>query len=353
MLGGAGSLLYRAFSGIDVRATLHAVESAGRYAPLALAPFLVAMSLDALGSLVLLRQLGRSVGAGTMIAIRLATEALHLTAPAGFVVSDSATAALLDARGVPLADGGVLAVARKWLVMRAHGAYIVLGAMLGASLLAAISARELGGTWLPWAVGASALVPLSLSLALGAGFRGRPAIARLQALLARLPWPAVRDRVAHWQTGAVAVDGRLARIGAAPRATWTAAAIFFVCWMFESLETAVIVHLVGGPFDMGFAMAAEVGVSLLRSVGNVAPAGLGVQDAGYAVLFRALGLSTDTTAAFVLLKRGKEFVWIAIGYSLLAMLRPGGGSRRTLGRVPSSLGVFGQEQAAAPSEPAV
>jgi uncharacterized membrane protein YbhN (UPF0104 family) len=65
-------------------------------------------------------------------------------------------------------------------------------------------------------------------------------------------------------------------------------------------------------------MALEVGLTLVRSMGNVAPAGLGIQEAGYATLLTATGLSVETTAAFVLLKRGKELVWIAIGYGLLA-----------------------------------
>ena len=59
----------------------------------------------------------------------------------------------------------------------------------------------------------------------------------------------------------------------------------------------------------------------MRSVGNFAPAGLGVQDAGYAVILQAMGLPGPTTAAFVLLKRGKELVWIAVGYALLMALR--------------------------------
>jgi hypothetical protein len=34
-----------------------------------------------------------------------------------------------------------------------------------------------------------------------------------------------------------------------------------------------------------------------------------------------MGLSPDVTAAFVLLKRAKELVWIGVGYGLLAALR--------------------------------
>jgi glycosyltransferase 2 family protein len=356
----AGALLLKAFAGIDGAAALRAVAGAGRLAPFALVPFALAMTLDATGIRLLLAALGRKVPVGRLLAIRIATEALHLTAPAGFVVADSATAALLDARcGVPVAEGAVIAIARKWLVTRSHAAYIVLGAVCGAGALGGVSSRVLGGHWLAWAVAASALAPLSISMALGAGFRGQPAIVRLQSALGKLPWRAVRERVSQWRRGAVLVDGHLARIGAATTATRLATLTYFGSWLVEAFETALILRLVGGPLDLRLALAAEVGVSLVRSVGNVAPAGLGVQDAGYAVLFEALGIPAPTTAAFVLLKRGKELVWIATGYAILAaMRRPMAGvdSARVAGGVARSapMGpIFGDAGGPAPSQPAV
>jgi hypothetical protein len=357
VVGVAAVLLVRAFAGIDARATLGAVRLAGRWAPLAFVPFLAGMTLDAMGAIILLRTLGRSVPLSRALPIRIATEALHLTTPAGFVVADSATATLLEAQcGVPMGEGAVLAVARKWLVMRAHAVYIALGAACGWVALAGVSERAHGGRWLPWAVGASACIPLGLSLALGAGFRGRPAFVVLQTALARLPWRALRERVQSWRTGALSADGHLARVGAARSATWIAAVTFFGCWLFESLETAVILALVGGPMNLAFAMSAEVGISLLRSAGNVAPAGLGVQDAGYAMLFQSMGLPPHTTAAFVLLKRGKEVVWIAIGYGLLAALRrPARSPDSALGRVAraTTRAIVGKPRRAASRQPAV
>jgi uncharacterized membrane protein YbhN (UPF0104 family) len=355
----AGALLLKAFAGIDLAAAWRAATGAGRWAPIILAPFALAMTLDAAGIGVLLRALGRRASLARLVAIRIATEALHLTAPAGFLVADSATAALLDTQcGVPVAEGAVIAIARKWLVTRSHAAYIVLGAFTGAAALGAVSLRPLGGHCLPWAVAASALAPLAISIALGAGFQGRPALLRLQGALGRLPWPAVRARATRWRPGAVAVDGHLARIGAARGATRLATLIYFGSWLLEALETALILRLVGGPLDLGIAMAAEVGVSLVRSIGNVAPAGLGVQDAGYAVLFEALGVPAPTTAAFVLLKRGKELVWIAGGYALLAALRrrvPDESVRVARGVAGSApmRAIFGETGGAAPSHPAV
>ncbi len=355
----AGALLLKAFAGIDVAAAWRAVAAAGRLAPLALAPFAVGMALDATGIGILLRALGRRVPPVRLMAIRVATEALHLTAPAGFVVADSATAALLDTRcGVPMAEGAVIAIARKWLVTRAHAAYIVLGAVCGAAALTGVSGRVLGARWLAWAVAASALAPLSLSLALGAGFRGQPALARLQRALGRIPWRALRDRVSRWRCGAVAVDGHLARVGTAHAATRLATASYFACWLVEAFETALILRLVGGPLNLGLAMTVEVGVSLVRSIGNVAPAGLGVQDAGYAVLFEALGMPAPTTAAFVLLKRGKELVWIVVGYALLAAMRrpvalDSARIARGVARSAPMRALFDESRRAAPGQSAV
>jgi hypothetical protein len=315
-------LLVRALSTIDLQATLRTVLGIGLLAPVALLPFLGAMLADAVGMRWLLAALGRNVPLRGLLPIRFATEALHVTAPAGFLVADSATATLLHLHfGVPLGEGALLAVARKWLVMRAHAIYIGLGATCGATALAAVSERHLGGPWLPWAVGASAVLPLVLSVAMGLGFRGGAVLARVQAALGRLPWAAAREWTNGWQPRAALADARLEAIGRAHYATWAAAGAFFGCWLFESLDTAVIVRLVGGPRDFVFAMAAEVGISMLRSVGNVAPAGLGVQDAGYATLFPAMGMNPEITAAFVLVKRAKEVVWIALGYALLAILR--------------------------------
>ena len=280
--------------------------------------------MDAMGMRFVLAAMGRRVRLGSLVLIRVATEALHMTAPAGFLVSDSMTASLLAAReGVSLAHGAVLAVGRKWLVTRAHAAYIVLGAMLGASVLTAISRRHLGGVWLPWAIAASALLPLGLSLGLGFGFRRRGSLVRIQSALAKLPWDSVRRRMAAWREHASAGDDTLRRVGAARDSTWSATAFFFCCWLFEAVDTVVILRLLDVPLDFGFAMGAEVAISLLRSAGNVLPAGLGVQDAGYATLLPAMGVAPDAAAAFVLVKRGKELVWIGVGYAVLAILRRG------------------------------
>jgi hypothetical protein len=316
-------MLAHVFAGVDLRALGDALSHAGRLAPIAVLPFMAGMAADAAGMQMLLGALGRPASLGTLLPIRSATEALHMTAPAGFVVADAATAALLDARcSVPPGEGAVLVVARKWLVMRAHAAYILVGAVAGASWLVRVSERWHCGKWTAVAVAAGlALAPLGLSTALGVGFQGRSTLARLRAAAGCVPWPWLQGKVERLHAGAAAGDALLGQVGAARGATWSATLAFLGCWLAEALDTALILWLVGGPFDLGLALAVETGVSLLRSVGNVAPAGLGVQEAGYAGLLTATGVGVDAVAAFVLLKRCKELFWIATGYALLAALR--------------------------------
>jgi uncharacterized membrane protein YbhN (UPF0104 family) len=297
------ALLVRAFAAVDARRAIAALGSTGALAPLALVPFVVAMTLDAAGGGALLRALGRSVPWTRLFAIRVATEALHMTAPAGFVGADSTTAVLLDqCCGVPVREGAVLAVARKWLVMRAHAAYIAIGAALGVSAVAGIGRRLFFADVLPVAVALSALVPLALSLAVGATMRARKPITPLQPELATVA------RAGH--------EGRVAT------------ALFLGQWLTEACETALLVRLVGGSLDVPGAIGVEVALSLVRAVAQVAPAGLGVQDAGYATLLPAAGVAPEHAAAFVLLKRGKELVWVAVGYALLATLRRAQPARR-------------------------
>jgi hypothetical protein len=73
-------------------------------------------------------------------------------------------------------------------------------------------------------------------------------------------------------------------------------------------------------------LPADALLALARALAFWTPAGLGVQEGGYA-LFLGWAWGPETAAAagaFVLLKRGKEAVWILIGLAL----RAAGGPRR-------------------------
>lgn len=315
-------LLVRLATQADGAATWGTIRAAGPLVLLGLAPFAFGVTADAWGLVVLLRALGHRVTLGQILPIRVASEALHISMPAGFVAAETATAVLMQSRlDVPLRDGLVATLARKWLVMRSHAAYIGVGAVAGFAALARISTRLGWGNGLPWIVLASALVPLALSSALGAGLLGRSTFARLHEALGRLPWPRLRAWLATHRHEAHATDAQSTRLRGARRATTHAALSFLAAWCCESLESALLLRLVGAEVELGAVFAIEAGLSLVRSAVVFAPSGLGVVDLGYASALPLLGVDAGGTPAFVLLKRAKETVWVVLGYALLAALR--------------------------------
>jgi hypothetical protein len=332
----AAGILAALMSRADPAATWAAISYAGPLAFTAVVPFGIGLTADAVGLLVMVRALGHDTKLRQVLPVRLASEALHISVPAGFVASDTATAMMLQSHcGVPLRDGVVASIGRKWLVMRAHAAYIVVGALAGFQALVILSRALIGGASLPWIVAASSLIPLSLSAALGAGLLGKSTFARLHALLARIPSPRLRRWLESRRDDATLTDSQATRLRTTPGATTRATLAFVVTWTFEALESALLLRLVGVHIDLGAVFAIEAGLSLVRSAVVIAPSGLGVVDLGYATVLPLLGADAGGAPAFVLLKRAKEIVWVLAGYAVLAAWRTRVPSRLDTSATPS------------------
>lgn len=323
----------------DAPSVWKALGSGGPLVALALVPFALGMTIDAYGTVVILRVLRSRVTVAQMLPVRIACEALHLSVPAGFVAADTVTAVLLETRSeVPLRDGFVASIARKRLVMRAHAAYIVLGALAGFPALAHLSIGPIAPGAFPWIVLVSAAVPLAASWMLGAGLLGRSTFTTLHTALTRLPSLRLRRWLEARRSEAAASDGQIARLHAARPATAIATLAFLGCWCVEALESVLLLRLVGVDISLGAIIAIEAGLSLVRSLVVFAPSGLGVTDLGYATVLPMLGAPPGSAAAFVLLKRTKELVWVMAGYAMLGFLRgraPSGASLPTTSGHPS------------------
>jgi uncharacterized membrane protein YbhN (UPF0104 family) len=96
-------------------------------------------------------------------------------------------------------------------------------------------------------------------------------------------------------------------------------------WLVRGVETFVFLRLLGVGVPLATALVLETAIIVVRSAAVPVPAGLGVQDVGYLLCLKALGVPEATTvgAAFVLLKRGKDLFWIVLGFALLAIGRRG------------------------------
>jgi uncharacterized membrane protein YbhN (UPF0104 family) len=99
--------------------------------------------------------------------------------------------------------------------------------------------------------------------------------------------------------------------------------LYVTGWFLRAIETWLFLRLVGVDVPLPAAMVMETALILVRAMAVPVPAGLGVQDAGYILCLRALGVPDATTVgtAFVLLKRGKDLFWILLGFLLLGVGR--------------------------------
>lgn len=318
------ALLATALRNADMGRVRAILGAAGPVLLVGLLPYPVAMAMDTLAGQRLLRALGRPVSFQRLYPVRLSIEAIHLSLPGGAVLADSLNPFLLQRRGgVPLSEAVVSVGARKWLIMRSHTFYIALSGLLGFGLLQSLSETLVHFRGLPWVVLASALVPFVLSSVMASAFVGTSFVGRLHGLLGRLPSRRLKDWLDRRRDSFTATDGHIARLAGSSGAVHGATALFLGAWLMESAETFLLLRLLGIPVGFVAVLAAEAGLSLVRSAALFAPAGLGVQDLGYMAFLRALGIpdAEAAAAAFVLVKRGKELVWIAVGYALFFFLR--------------------------------
>jgi uncharacterized membrane protein YbhN (UPF0104 family) len=121
-------------------------------------------------------------------------------------------------------------------------------------------------------------------------------------------------------------DDALARYFQKPWGLVPSVLLYMLGWFVRSLETFLFLRLLGADAPLTAAMVIETALILVRALAVPVPAGLGVQDLGYVLSLKALGVPDPTTlgAAFVLLKRGKDVFWIAAGFLLLGLGRRAG-----------------------------
>ncbi|SLM43846.1 conserved membrane hypothetical protein [Nitrospira sp. ND1] len=99
--------------------------------------------------------------------------------------------------------------------------------------------------------------------------------------------------------------------------------LFLLGWLAEALEVFVMILCLGQPVTVLSALAIGALAVLIKGGTFFIPGSLGAQDAGNLLLLTAFGYGDVTGITFALLRRFREFVWIAIGLACLAMLPKG------------------------------
>lgn len=99
-------------------------------------------------------------------------------------------------------------------------------------------------------------------------------------------------------------------------------ALFFLTWFLMSFESFVILKVIDVDVNIFQIIVIESLISFVRMIFFFIPGAVGAQDVVVIILFNLSGIPDAQTNAlvFLLFKRFKEFFWIVIGYILLIIL---------------------------------
>jgi hypothetical protein len=309
----------------DLGRALGLVRSLGWRLPFLLLPNLVATGVETAAWWLPFARFGRRPPFLRLLGVRVTSDALLLGLPSGPVVSETLQPYLLKRRcGVPLENGIVASVARKFFVVESHGLFLALSTLVAWPLLERDSAARVFQQGLPWLLLLTSFVLAAVaSGAVLATAHGRVA-SRVHRGLDRVggrwlgSWLQRNAPRFDRTDDGLAAFFRKDRLGLAP------SVVLHGCgWFIRSVETWLFLRLVGANVPLAAAMVVETALILVRSAAVPVPAGLGVQDAAYVLCLRALAVPDATTlgAAFVVIKRGKDLFWIVVGFLLLGFDR--------------------------------
>lgn len=302
---------------IGIERIYAAVAQLGPAAMLAvLLPSLLMYVLEAYGWLVTLGAWAKDVPFWRVLAIRTAGEVVNMTTPA-YVGGEPLKAFLLKRQGVPIVEGLASVVTAKTTMTIAQILFILAGIGLGVWLLGAggsagqtITAGLVSVGLLVFGVGAFVIVQRQgmftwmLNLLRRFGLRLQYVESREQKLLDL-------DRtIAHFYTHRRSAF--LASTG-----------LFLLGWLAEALEVFVMILCLGQPITVLSAIAIGALSVFIKGGTFFIPGSLGAQDAGNLFLLTAFGYGEVTGITFALLRRFREFVWIALGLACLAIMTKG------------------------------
>jgi len=324
MLGAAAALLIHVMRTADLGRVADLLRGGGPWIGLVLLPFLAAVAVDTWAWQLILDSLPRRVPFHQLLRLRVATEAVLLSLPMGAALAESLKAYLLERRfQVPAAEGISSIAAQKNLLMFSLAAFLVTSVAIGYPHLAGGSEQIVGAPGLPWFILAGAIA-LALAASLMSILLVHGSMAeRVHRVLLAIPFRGVRDWLLRREERFRDIDHSFTPIARGRGRLGSAALLLYLGFLIEAIESYWILRLIGADISFVQVLAFDASVTLIRSAAIFVPAGIGFQDAGYLAFFRAFAVpdAANVGAAFILVKRAKEALWIALGYAMLAAMR--------------------------------
>jgi putative membrane protein len=204
-------------------------------------------------------------------------------------------ASLLARTGVGGAVAGATVVVDVTLVMLTQIVFTIVGLAL---LLLDIGGHAVA---LPVAVG---VVIMGSILAAFYAAQRQGVFGALGQLLVRVG----KGRWASLVTGGDAIDASVAVLYRQRRTIAASSAWHLVSWLVGTGEVWLVLWLIGHPVGLAEAIMLESLGQAVRAGAFAVPGALGVQEGGYVMLGRVVGLGPDTALALSLAKRVRELV---------------------------------------------
>jgi putative membrane protein len=275
---------------------LDLLERAGWVLLLLVPLHVLPLLLDVMGWHVLLH--GR-VRVPVLFLIASIREGINRLLPVANIGGEVAGVHLLTRRGISGTTAATSVIVEVLLVLVAQYLFLTLGVACLLNVTGGI--QTLGGLLLALAAGLPVVLLFMWSLRSGALFG---AIKRLAAgiLPSNAKAPAILDKLGDLDTSIrelTAAHGRLARA-----IVWQLAGLIA-----GSSETWLALRWLGHPSSVAAALALESLTLAARSLIFVAPAGLGVQEAGLIAIGHVLGITSDVAIALSLAKRMREILF--------------------------------------------
>jgi len=231
----------------------------------------------------------------TYIALRWIREAVNNLLPLAQVGGEFVAARLLLQRGMRLAASIAATLADVTVEMATQVVFTLLGLIL---LLRSVGDGGIAG----YVISGLAVAALAVTGLIGALWFGLAAA--VEKGLMRL------GRSMGW-SGTAKVEGlhnALIDCYRAPRRLALAAMCHMISWLLGGIEVCLALHFLGHDVGFGSGLIIESLGQATKAAGFAVPGALGIQEGGYIVICRALGLSPEVAIALSLIKRLRESV---------------------------------------------
>jgi len=227
--------------------------------------------------------------------LRWIREAVNNLLPLAQIGGEIIVARLLQQRGMKLAPAIAGTVADLTIEMATQIPFTLLGLIL---LLRSVGESGIAG----YVISGLLVAALVVAGLFGAVWLGLAAAVEKGLM-----------RLGRWMgwAGAANVEGlHHALIGCyrAPDRVALAALWHMVSWLLGGVEVCVALHFLGLDIGIGTGLIIESLGQAVKAVGFAVPGALGIQEGGYVVICRALGLSPEVAIALSLMKRIREIL---------------------------------------------